>query len=1151
MLPCMGTQNQTLKLTVDYDGKTLTSGLKTASGEVVSFGKKASNTTSKTKAGLTSISGQLDRTKKQIFSAGAAWASWETVRILKSVIDDQTNLRTAINRTIDSQDQFNGRQETLLDLANRTRSDMGETVKLFLKLREPMQSFGRDTNDTLQFIELFQKSLKKYPTTVQQAASSTQQLGQALGSNNFAGDEFKSLAENAQGFMEALRDGIEDVTGATNLSISDLKKMGAAGELTTDLVVRALATQKTKIDNIMTSAEKTIGDGLLRIKNNLATNLGNADSSIGIGSGIAQGLFAIADNLDVVGDAATVAFAILVARSSGAAAAFAVDRSKDITISRAHTTALIQNNLKVAQSDKLKTAARLKSAAVSQAAAAAEMRAAIQVQATGNYGVASVERYKAAKIRLAQTNAVLAASEVRAAMATNTLTAAQARATLVSRGMAGATKALSGAMALVGGPVGFAMLAGAGVYYWHQKQEELKTSIQLSSGVLTTHHGILSNAKSLSTEYVTATDSRKKAIQEESVELVKNAKAHLADTKARLNSLLAYARSSNPEYNRGPGLSEGNTTERALAPKIKVLTDELARSATTAKELEKDLNNLGKTTIITANGIKTITTEQAKNNKLVEKELAQLTMKNAKMRLNKIEYYKLTDAYKAADPARKAVLLSLFKSNLALEENSKKLKTSGAAATQAAKEKQAAADKLKQAINDEITSIKDKIAQLELTPEAYERVRLKAIGFKGDLLEEQVALWKTKEALKSKAEQLEENTRKQAELKKSYDDLRASNALQLSLLKVTGNEYLKVANDATKYSDAQKVILLNDAIKLRNANKLKEISDSAKSKNLELDYKINVQDGSLTEDQQRAATDKAAVSLAQAILRAEDYSAAVVNMKGVELTAIQVKERLADQQLRVADILRQSNAELLDHHQQKTLTNEKYQEWLLTQKGVDAATAEMIVKRKQTIELEKEFADLLDGTVKDALKNTFDTGNDALDTMLAKLAEAIILGQDLSGVFGGGGGGGLGGLIGSLFGGGFSVGGNAGGASTSLVGATYAGAYASGGSFTVGGKGGTDNNRVFMDVSRGERVSIQTPAQQRGGNSQSNVSFNPSINIYAPAGSKVEDATASQDSNGDIRIDLLEKQIEGNIAKNINNGDSPITPALAKKLRVG
>lgn len=92
----------------------------------------------------------------------------------------------------------------------------------------------------------------------------------------------------------------------------------------------------------------------------------------------------------------------------------------------------------------------------------------------------------------------------------------------------------------------------------------------------------------------------------------------------------------------------------------------------------------------------------------------------------------------------------------------------------------------------------------------------------------------------------------------------------------------------------------------------------------------------------------------------------------------------------------------------------------------------------------------------------------------AKLANALGFGS------GGGGdkGGWLGSLLGSLFGGGGAAGGAAGGGASAAMNDL---AFAGGGSFTVGGIGGTDSQRVGFRATPGEMVSISKPGQGQGG----------------------------------------------------------------------
>lgn len=76
--------------------------------------------------------------------------------------------------------------------------------------------------------------------------------------------------------------------------------------------------------------------------------------------------------------------------------------------------------------------------------------------------------------------------------------------------------------------------------------------------------------------------------------------------------------------------------------------------------------------------------------------------------------------------------------------------------------------------------------------------------------------------------------------------------------------------------------------------------------------------------------------------------------------------------------------------------------------------------------------------------------------------------------------------------------------------------FATGGAFTVGGAAGTDRNLVGMRLTRGERVTVQTPQQQRKNQPhQENSSITMSFNITTP------DADSFRRSQGQIQADAL------------------------------
>ena len=117
--------------------------------------------------------------------------------------------------------------------------------------------------------------------------------------------------------------------------------------------------------------------------------------------------------------------------------------------------------------------------------------------------------------------------------------------------------------------------------------------------------------------------------------------------------------------------------------------------------------------------------------------------------------------------------------------------------------------------------------------------------------------------------------------------------------------------------------------------------------------------------------------------------------------------------------------------------------------------------------LTSPLADFISGT-----KKASDAFKDFARNIVRSLAE--IAAKDIAKSIFGSATSGLGGLIGSIFGGGSSV-------PIGLDEGVAIPAFATGGSFTVGGSGGTDSQLVAFRASPNERVTIETPQQQRSG----------------------------------------------------------------------
>lgn len=230
---------------------------------------------------------------------------------------------------------------------------------------------------------------------------------------------------------------------------------------------------------------------------------------------------------------------------------------------------------------------------------------------------------------------------------------------------------------------------------------------------------------------------------------------------------------------------------------------------------------------------------------------------------------------------------------------------------------------------------------------------------------------------------------------------------------------------------------------------------------------------------------------------------------------------------------------------QATMSADAFERWALVHKdGLTPAMAESVQAMKDQAQaaaegrqLMDDWGNMIDQSLIGSLKSFVDTGNGLLDQMIAKLIEAIVTSETLQKVFNSQGGGGVGNAIVNGI--------------TSLFG------FSGGGSFTVGGSGGTDSKLVAFMATPGEQVSVATPAQQARATPDvlgiaavavpSSASGSTRVNLTVNnQGSPVKaQAEVSQGENG-LDIAVLLEAIDSHQAKGIRSGNSQTWDAISE-----
>jgi tape measure domain-containing protein len=193
----------------------------------------------------------------------------QSLRGLFDMNDILTNSISKINLINDGLQDNVALNKMVLDSANNTRSSYEAMVQFASRLSFT-NAKGLETNKKqLDFAEQINKMLIISGAGAQEAQSTLLQLGQALGAGRLQGDEFRSLAENAPLLMVAL-------AKSTGKPIGALKQMGAEGQLTSDLIIKAVTDMKNVTDTQFKGMEMTTGQWGQIIKNNLMSVLSKA-----------------------------------------------------------------------------------------------------------------------------------------------------------------------------------------------------------------------------------------------------------------------------------------------------------------------------------------------------------------------------------------------------------------------------------------------------------------------------------------------------------------------------------------------------------------------------------------------------------------------------------------------------------------------------------------------------------------------------------------------------------------------------------------------------------------------------------------------------------------------------------------------------------
>jgi tape measure domain-containing protein len=290
---------------------------------------------------------------KQIADAADAYKNLESR--IKLVTGEGANFQAA----------FDGVQKVALS----TNSSLESTGNLFSKIAAAGKALGISQAESLKITETINQAIQLSGASAQASDAAITQLIQALQSGVLRGDEFNSIMEQAPRLSTALAASLGVTTG-------ELRKMAEAGQLSSDIVIKALQSQAGVIKAEFATLPETVGRAIQNLKTNFEIYIGEVDKANGVSAAAARAINALSENLDTIANVLKIA-------AEAAIAYKAVDLASSLFAKAQAATAASLAIRAEATALGIDTIANVENATATRANAAAKTQLALASTASG------------------------------------------------------------------------------------------------------------------------------------------------------------------------------------------------------------------------------------------------------------------------------------------------------------------------------------------------------------------------------------------------------------------------------------------------------------------------------------------------------------------------------------------------------------------------------------------------------------------------------------------------------------------------------------------------------------------------------------------------------------------------------------------------
>lgn len=222
------------------------------------------------------------------------------IRSVADTADAYQNLSARIRLVTGDGEAFDTALAGVERVAAQTNSALESTADLFTRVYKAGRELNISQQEALALTQTINQAIQVSGASAQSADAATVQLIQGLQSGVLRGEEFNSVMEQSPRLAQAMADGL-------SVSLGKLREMANAGQLTSQVVIRALQSQGRVVEDEYSKMPETIGRAMTQMRNAWTMYVGEVDKNNGVSQKAAEVIGLLSRNLDTVAASALAA----------------------------------------------------------------------------------------------------------------------------------------------------------------------------------------------------------------------------------------------------------------------------------------------------------------------------------------------------------------------------------------------------------------------------------------------------------------------------------------------------------------------------------------------------------------------------------------------------------------------------------------------------------------------------------------------------------------------------------------------------------------------------------------------------------------------------------------------------------------------------